>query len=815
MNHTLKYYFGDTATLTSDYTSEGYLVRFTSEDKRDLHNQWFSKHTDFELDVAPIVGKMVLYNHGMHKNIGTVPIGQITDVEIRDDGIFVKKQDRFKEQFQLYAKNRAPIQTLKPAKEFLDEFNQDIEDYEKMLADLRAEGLFKFSSGALPQSVVWDRETGEILKWQIIEGSETATPAEQRGLTQIHTSKSFKSLEIPYLVPTPRGVYTNMFINTSQDDGQPKESMTKEVHKTVEHGEGDSASLPQSVSSKQENLMAQDQKPEQEQEQTAENQKMDSQDHSEMIQRMIREEMDKMTAQSREAEKMEQDDDKEDEMKSFVKSALAEYFDAQPKSEANKAQEQSDIKSIVEETVKAQMESLPTKFTRDENGGHGKSGQVEHISVAESEAYRHLSAEEMALGVKLAYGRLSPYEKRQAKLNHIFSDEYVKSLANKMQVETKYLGDVDPRDKFAAQDRVDLLKSVKHFTKADELNASDITNQGDEWATVYYDTRIWDRVREETRLFNLLTAKGMRIQDLPQGSESMDVYMVTDSGTVYTGRQSNSTNSIGTPETVVDIEPFTTNKVNIPLAKHTLAYGITYELEERSIINVLSVVNEDITATLAEALEDAKVNGHTDLTANNNINLNNSTPATTTFGQTPLYTAWNGIRHAYLVDNTARGDDASASALAVTMFEDTIGLFDKRFRTRRSQMLFIIDDKTEAALRKTSELLTRDTAGETRMTLFTGNVPPLFGVDTYTSGFMKRTGAAGTISSTGDGVSPNLLGGIACVYAPFWQYGRQRRIMIESARNIYAQATGMVATVTHGFSSRGDNAAVGTYNITV
>jgi len=805
---TSKYYFGGTAKMISDHTSEGYLVSYTNEKKRDLHREWFDASTDFLVDVSPILGKMILLNHGIHKNIGTIPTGEITHVEMRDDGIYVRKEDRFREQFTTYAKNRAPIQTLKPAKEFLDEFLYEVDEYEKMLIDLRASGYFKFSSGALPQSVITDPETGHIKRWQIIEGSETGTPAEPRMLTRIHTGKSFELLGLPYLVPQSKGVYPIPLINNQPQDGQPKEAHEPiEELATVNDGGKPNIQVPNEVKT-----MSDDKTP------VTQPVKTGEESNEQMIARMIKEALAQQKAQVQENDKMaDEDKDKDKEQKSApdIKSAIREIFaEMNSESEAKQA-EQDALKSAIAETVKAELQGFKPNYARDDAGSRTSEKTATHISVAEPEEYRHLTADEMALGVKLAYAKMSPIDKRSPHVNigTIFTETYIKSLAHKMQIETKSMRSLDPRDTIGQFDHADIKSAVKNFTKADELNASDITGQGDEYATTFYDARLWDRVRESTQLFNLLQARGMRTLDLPQGSESMEVYLVTSSGTVYTGRQANSTNGIGRPETTVDIEAIGTDKINQPLAKHTLAYGITYELEERSIINVVSIVNEDMGMTLAEALEDALINGDTTMTASTNINLNDGTPATTAHGQTPLYIAWDGIRHAYMVDHTARKDD-HGSGLSVVDFEAVIQLLDNKFRTRKSNMLFILDTKTESAMRLLPELLTRDTSGD-RMTMFTGAIPPMSGVDIYTSGFMPRTGTAGTISSAGSENGANVKGGIGLVYAPFWQYGRQRNIMIEADKDIVAQTTVMVASVTHAFRRRGDNAAAGKYNITV
>jgi hypothetical protein len=251
--------------------------------------------------------------------------------------------------------------------------------------------------------------------------------------------------------------------------------------------------------------------------------------------------------------------------------------------------------------------------------------------------------------------------------------------------------------------------------KADELDATDITGQGLEWLSIYYDTNLWARARNRTLLFNELVDKGMRVVTIPQGSQSMDIKLDTSSSTVYLVPEANDLDAVGRPETVIDITPFGTSNKTAAAKLHAVATGVTYQLEEDSIINVMQWLNEDMARVLQEALEDAILNGDTTTTANTNINLIDGTPASTA-----LYLAWDGIRHNALVDNTSLAATANG-ALTYALYEQTLGRFPSEIMPRRNEMLFVIDWKTESATRRLPELLGRDTAG-TAATIFAGDL---------------------------------------------------------------------------------------------
>jgi hypothetical protein len=456
-------------------------------------------------------------------------------------------------------------------------------------------------------------------------------------------------------------------------------------------------------------------------------------------------------------------------------------------------------------TYKSQAEPEPGAAKADKAGAVTKSQP--QISVSESLKYAHLSAEEMALVVKLRMAAVQDWQRPTIKMGDMFSEDFARHAYHKAITMAKALDPSAAKDTLIEQDRY-ALKAAQPF-RADELNATDITGQGAEWVEVFYDTRLWERARESTELFNLLVAKGMRQVDIPQGAKGMNVKTNTGSPTVYTGPEGNDVAADGRPEVVASITPLTTGEVEKNAAQHLLATAQTFTFDEDSLIGLAQFLNTDLSDTLAEALESALINGDTTATASSNINLIDGTPAGGL--EKPLYLAWDGLRHNPLVDYTARASDNAAAALDMTDYENTVALFPNAIRADRKRMLFVLDYDTESATRLLPELLTQDVAGN-RATIFAGDIGPLFKVDTYTSGFLALSNGSGMISAT---AGNNTQGQILCVYAPYWQYGRKRAITIETDRDILAQATVFVASVRHILAARGDGAATITYDVTV
>ena len=123
----------------------GYLVRYGSEQRKDLQGEYFTPETDYGLgwyDRRPL-----LYHHGMDTTMRDRVIGVIDTMKADDTGIWVEAQ-------------------LEIANEYV-----------QAVLELVDKGALGWSSGALGYLVEYGRN-GEIKKWPIVEGSLTPTPAD-------------------------------------------------------------------------------------------------------------------------------------------------------------------------------------------------------------------------------------------------------------------------------------------------------------------------------------------------------------------------------------------------------------------------------------------------------------------------------------------------------------------------------------------------------------------------------------------------------------------------------------------------------------
>jgi hypothetical protein len=494
---------------------------------------------------------------------------------------------------------------------------------------------------------------------------------------------------------------------------------------------------------------------------------------------------------------------------SIIPDKIKAYF-------AKQAEEENTRKGRVKGAIEEIRDSVPAYSYKRQRGGYTgreynpQQPPAPRISVAEEMKYAGLSPEEMALGLRIVYQKafehVAPHRlKLEDFVNTgLVTEAYIRSMAFKASEQVKALQSYEPRgpfDRAMTQDHM-LMKSIMPW-KADEQNAVAITNQGAEWAFIFYDTRLWELARYETLLFDKMISRGMRTVDVT--GKSMNVKINTSIPTVYTAPEGRSVDATGRPEITVQSTPFGTDEVQVDVKKHMLATSHTDELEEDSIINIMTYLNEQAVIAMAESLESTIINGDTE-TSSSNINTSN-TPATGI--QTPDYISWDGIRKAYLVTYTTRGN-AKGSELEATDFEDTLYLLDPTVATRLKKLLFIVDPYTASATRKLPEALTDD-VNRRGGTFFTGTIPEICGIEVYTSGFLAKSLATGYIHAT----TGNDYGSIICVYPSYWQYGRKRAVTIELERFAQSSATVVVVSARHCLAVRGDNAASGTFNLTV
>ncbi len=152
-----KTFLSDNIKMTSDGKVSGYLVRFGAPDDTDLEKDYFTKGTDFGVDLSggKEAGIGLYYNHGMDPLLKTKKIGY-AQIKMDDKGVWLRGQ--------------------------LDM----ADDYNKMIYEMAKMGKLGLSSGAASHMVERERmgKSYEIKRWALAEASLTPTPAEYRNMVE-------------------------------------------------------------------------------------------------------------------------------------------------------------------------------------------------------------------------------------------------------------------------------------------------------------------------------------------------------------------------------------------------------------------------------------------------------------------------------------------------------------------------------------------------------------------------------------------------------------------------------------------------------
>lgn len=814
----------------------GYLVRFTNANDTDLHGEWFNKQTNFWLKEHSPIGKPIMIDHAFDAKFKSVPVGIIDFAKEDEIGIWIEGKLKERKEYEDMLRGWKDRKYIDIDDSVITRAASGIEQAVKTFFST---GKAQWSSGALPQSVEIDETTKHIKSWAFIEGTGVYTPAEPDG-TEIKLKSVFSTLD--------------EILNSQQTDS-PTVMKDGTDHKASDGASADSEPAQANVQSTNDKKTT-----------PKTGAKMNIKTMKNRYRQTVRQELDAMVEQELAAivetiaaevgadvapddaeaiaedvtsdieaaveatadddAMMMADDELEEEKRKAARAIVGKHFYsvAYAKTYAHFGNKKAEVEKVkAEAQAKARLDyqkaqpavsTLPA-YTGNGNGHDPQANTRKwgQLTVSEMRAYADLSAEEMALVGKLAKSKAPEYDRKALTMGSfvergILSEEFVKTLAHKAASQLDGWQVKNPQDVIAINDHA-TMKTV-HWLKADELGATDITNQGAEWVELFYDTQAWRRVRDETRLYDLMVSKGMRVKDIPTGVKGMNVKLVDGNGTAYTLQEGGSVDATGRPEVVGNPSFITTNEVEENLATHIIAEGFTFQLAERSMINVAQELNEDIITTLAESLEDAILNGDKTTGASSNINLIDGTPGTGL--SAPAYLAWDGVRHNVLVDNTAYGIDNVNTALAAVDYERVRALWPLRVRRRKDKILFVIDEGVETQTRRLAEHFTVGVAGESNATFFTGDLNVLVGYDVYASGFLGLSNGDGKISVT---AGNNIQGQIYGIFCEYWQYGRQLAINIEEDRFALSQSSVFVATVNHLMKARSAFAAVGMYDIDV
>lgn len=614
------------------------------------------------------------------------------------------------------------------------------DEYEREIYNLAKRGIFGWSSGALPASVDVAAD-GHMNRWYPVEASLTPIPATPQNRTLVSAIRSIDDLRaLPSL--------TELMAKEGTGEAAPHE------HRTAE---------PLTETQQEERAMSRDELKALIMEVMSELGMMSVEIEAEKA-------ADEMEATPEYKAMQEADPTKEDEMRAAMTDLVKRAVTAVRKIEADR---KATVKDVVRAALKAEPEDGVSKARaagsasahRAQQDHAAANAQTGNISVGSE--FDRFSTEELAMTGLVIKATL-----QRSGLSPEFMGEHdrrlIRALATRVQEDISGKGG---KKVSAAAARA--FRAAFPF-RANELDATNIVGQGLEWVGVAYSNDIWEAARE-IRIYEDLIRKGMQTKEVPLGSKEAIFFTEGADPVAYNSPEANSVDSTGRPEITVGINPFGTAQVVGRLAYTKLASSFTFRLSDSSPADIGAQLSYQMREKAMETIEQLFMNGDTATAANTNINIIDGTPQAGIFA--PYYIGLDGFRKFGLVTNPSLSADAGG-LINSNIFKQALGLLPSKLRARKDRMAYVLSAGAEQAALSIPELLTRDV--NQFATLESGVFRRIWGVDSYTSGFVLPSNTTGKVSLT---AANNTRGTIMLVYAPYIGFGFQRNFNLEVVRD--------------------------------
>jgi len=327
-----------------------------------------------------------------------------------------------------------------------------------------------------------------------------------------------------------------------------------------------------------------------------------------------------------------------------------------------------------------------------------------------------------------------------------------------------------PLAQFRGKDRYWAQRGDFDKTKLyqNELRAMDTAEAGygAQLVGAQYVGDLWTAARNDSRVFNLLDTFEMTAPTayLPVEVDIPAMLYVSES-------------------TASDSSNYTTSKtgsrnVTVTAKKFVIHQMWSGEMEEDSIIPFVPFLRRQAQLSLAHYSDSAVINGDTTTTGINAVD--------SVLTATDHTLAFDGIRHAGLVDNTANKASAANAAVDLTMFKGAYGrmldatyLHDWGHPTDPGDLIHLVDPYVADNMLLTDEFLTIDKFGQ-NATILNGQVARVFGHPVISSIAIKKTDTTGSYDADTSG--NNLYGQIVSFNRRGLKVGWRRRVKVETER---------------------------------
>ena len=299
-----------------------------------------------------------------------------------------------------------------------------------------------------------------------------------------------------------------------------------------------------------------------------------------------------------------------------------------------------------------------------------------------------------------------------------------------------------------------------------------------------YVGELWEAARRESRIFSLIDSFQMTDPTayLPVEVDIPEMLFVAEN----TANNSSEYTTVKTGS----------QRVSVAAKKFVIHQMWSGEMEEDSIIPFLPFLRRQAGLSIAHYSDSCVLNGDDTNAATGNINLDDADPA-----DTKHYLAFDGIRHAALVDNTSNGVAVAGAVTYAQLLNlrskmvDSTRLVDWGHPTNPEDLVYVAELDTADKIGLLDEVITVDKYGP-NATVLTGEASKIGRNPLIASIAMSKTEADGKVSTTGGN---NIKGQVAAFNRRGFKVGWRRQVQVETERLPGRDQTRLVYSLRMGF----------------
>jgi len=398
---------------------------------------------------------------------------------------------------------------------------------------------------------------------------------------------------------------------------------------------------------------------------------------------------------------------------------------------------------------------------------------------------------------RTSQGKAGPSEELQSVFNTI-SEAYYLSDSEIRAIDRSAIDDLFPRVN---------KRNQQAFNAAIRAMDTAESGYGSQLVGAQYVGDLWEAARPESRVFGLIDSFEMTAPTayLPVEVDFPELLLVSES----TANNSANYSTVKTGS----------NRVQVDAKKFVIHQMWSGEMEEDAIIAFVPFIRRQLALSLAHYSDSLVLNGDTTNAGTGNINLDDADPA-----DTKHYLAFDGIRHAGLVDNTAnKADMAGAITLAAMAaargrMVDGTYFHDWGHPTDASDLIYVADPATADAIAALDPVLNARIYNGGK-DLLSGQVAAILGYPVISSVAVSKTEADGKVSTTANN---NTKGQLVTFNRRGYKVGWRRHVKLETERIPATDQNRIVASLRLGFgrftptgAASGIESSDVIYNITV